>query len=171
MLFTLSQMKKHNTSNHIEDIIYRLPRFLVTAHTQCFLRVEGNRTNTTFINNTAEKGDVLYGGLVALSFKNVSDMTMQSSEQPFRRITSDPSRVCICGEEGPDCLTVVDPVHHSVYPGQTLTLSVSVVGQDFGTVTEYVYAQYLKPSAHGGQLVYKNRTLSLLHTTYLQQSF
>ena len=154
--------EKTYTSNHIEDIIYRLPRFLVTTHTQCFLRVEGNRTNTarlTFINNTAEKGgDVLYGGLVAtgydgdwnclLSFKNISDMTMQSSEQPFRRITSDPSRVCICGEEGPDCLTVVDPAHHSVYPGQTLTLSAAVVGQDFGTVTGYVYAQFLKLSPH-----------------------
>ena len=154
--------EKTYTSNHIEDIIYRLPRFLVTTHTQCFLRVEGNRTNTarlTFINNTAEKGgDVLYGGLVAtgydgdwnclLSFKNISDMAMQSSEQPFRRITSDPSRVCICGEEGPDCLTVVDPVHHSVYPGQTLTLSAAVVGQDFGTVTGYVYTQFLKLSPH-----------------------
>ena len=154
--------EKTYTSNHIEDIIYRLPRFLVTTHTQCFLRVEGNRTNTarlTFINNTAEKGgDVLYGGLVAtgydgdwnclLSFKNISDMAMQSSEQPFRRITSDPSRVCICGEEGPDFLTVVDPLHHSVYPGQTLTLSAAVVGQDFGTVTGYVYAQYLKSSPH-----------------------
>ena len=151
-----------DTSSRIEDIIYRLPGFSVTTRTQCFLRVEGERTNTarlTFINNTAEKGgDVLYGGLVAtgydgdwnclLSFKNISDMAMQSSEQPFRRITSDPSRVCICGEEGPDCLTVVDPVHHSVYPGQTLTLSAAVVGQDFGTVTGYVYAQFLKPSPH-----------------------
>ena len=149
-------------STRIDDIVYSLPAFSVSSYTQCFLRVEGDRTNTarlTFINNTAEKGgDVLYGGLVAtgydgdwnclLSFKNISDMTTQSREQPFRRITSDPSRVCICGEEGPDCLTVVDPAHHSVYPGQTLTLSAAVVGQDFGTVTGYVYAQFLKPSPH-----------------------
>ena len=106
-----------------------------------------------FINNTADKGgDVLYGGLVAsgydgdwnclLSFKNISDMTQQSSEQPFRRITSEPSRVCLCGEGAPDCMIVVDPIYHHLYPGQTLSLSLAVVGQDFGTVYGNVYAHF-----------------------------
>ena len=121
-----------------------------TTGTQCFIQVNATRSNTahlTFINNTAvEGGDVLYGGLLAagydgdwdclLSFKNISDMTDQSS---VRQITSAPSRVCLCHDTSPDCLIVVDPTSHTIYPGETLTVSVAVVGQDFGTVSGYVY--------------------------------
>ena len=123
-----------------------------TTATQCFIQVKATRSNTahlTFINNTAvEGGDVVYGGLIAagydgdwnclLSFKNISDMMDQSSD---RQITSAPSRVCLCHDTSPDCLIVVDPTSHTIYPGETLTVSVAVVGQDFGTVSGYVYAQ------------------------------
>ena len=110
-----------------------------------------NTAHLTFINNTAMKGgDVVYGGLVAagydgdrnclLSFKNISDMTSQSNA---RQITSEPSRVCLCHDTSPDCLIVADPTTHTLYPGETLTVSVVVVGQDFGTVSGYVYAQVI----------------------------
>ena len=126
--------------------------FIDTTGTQCFIQVNATRSNTahlTFINNTAvEGGDVVYGGFIAagydgdwnclLSFKNISDMMDQSS---VRQITSAPSRVCLCHDTSPDCLIVVDPTSHTIYPGETLTVSVAVVGQDFGTVSGYVYAQ------------------------------
>ena len=127
----------------------------VASGTRCFIQVEGDRSHSprlTFINNTArEGGDVLYGGLVAagydgdwnclLSFKNMSDMTNQSSE---RRITSAPSRVCSCHDHSsPDCLVVVDPTTYTLYPGQTLTVSAAVVGQDFGIVSGDVYTQFM----------------------------
>ena len=86
-----------------------------------------NTTHLTFINNTAvEGGDVVYGGLIAagydgdwnclLSFKNISDMMDQSS---VSQITSVPSRVCLCHDTSPDCLIVVDPTSHNLYPGET----------------------------------------------------
>ena len=127
----------------------------IASGTRCFVQVEGDRSHSprlTFINNTAgEGGDVLYGGLVAagydgdwnclLSFKNMSDTTAQSCE---RRITSAPSRVCSCHDHSsPDCLVVVDPTTHTLYPGQTLTVSAAVVGQDFGIVSGDVYAQFM----------------------------
>ena len=127
----------------------------IASGTQCFIRVEGERSHSprlTFINNTAgEGGDILYGGLVVagydgdwnclLSFKNMSDMTNQSSE---RRITSAPSRVCSCHDHSsPDCLVVVDPTTYTLYPGQTLTVSAAVVGQDFGIVSGDVYTQFM----------------------------
>ena len=128
---------------------------LATSETKCFVRVEGNRSHTrlTFINNTAEKGgDVLHGGLVALgwdgnwncllSFKNISNMS-----ESLSTISSAPSRVCICNETGyPNCLTVVDPIQRSVYPGETITIPAVVVGQDFGTVSGSVHAQITKPA-------------------------
>ena len=117
-------------------------------------------TRLTFINNTAESGgDILYGGLVAtgydgdwnclLSFENISDMTRQSSEMPSRHITSDPSRVCICHDTRPDCLIVVDTEEHFTYPGQNITLSAAVVGQDFGIVKGRLVAQmFSSPDSH-----------------------
>ena len=131
---------------------------LITSRTKCFVHVEGSRSyaRLTFLNNTAGKGgDVLYGGLVALgydgdwncllNFKNISDMSQQRGLSP---ISSAPSRVCFCNATGqPDCLTVADPTQHVIYPGQTITISAVLVGQDFGTATGSVFAQFLYTTA------------------------
>ena len=75
-----------------------------------------------------------------LSFKNISDMSQQSG---LSLISSTPSQVCLCSETGqPDCLTVADPTTRVIYPGQTITIPAVVVGQDFGTVTGSVFAQF-----------------------------
>ena len=142
---TLSDIKNYNSIGS-----------LTTSMTKCFIHVEGSRSDTrlVFINNTAGKGgDVLYGGLVALgwdgdwncllSFKNISDMSQQSG---LSTITSNPSRVCLCKDAEPDCLTVADPTTHHIYPGQTIIIPAVVVGQDFGTVTGFVYAKLLNTS-------------------------
>ena len=103
------------------------------------------------MNNSAGKGgDILYGGHVfhgldgdwncLLGFKNISNI----SQNGLSLITSDPSRVCLCNRSGqPDCLIVADPTQHSIYPGQSINISAVVVGQDFGTVSGSVYAQFL----------------------------
>ena len=127
---------------------------MVTPRTRCFLSVEDNRSQARliFTNNTADKGgDVVYGGLVAmgydgdwnclLSFKNISDMSQQNG---LSVISSEPSRVCLCHDGQPDCLTVADPITRNIYPGQTITLPAVVVGQDFGTVTGSVIPQFLQ---------------------------
>ena len=159
-------------SIEIENLIYSIGIFSRTLVSSCFIYTQTPRPETvrlTFINNTAEKGgDVLYGKLVStgydgnwnclLSFKNISDMTRQSIEQPFRRITSEPTRVCLCGERGPDCMIVVDTTHHHLYPGQTLTLTLAVVGQDFGTVYGIIYARLLKVGNDEGDVFMGNET-------------
>ena len=120
----------------------------------CFLTTQGSRSQTqlSFSNNTAgEGGDILYGGhlLYGLdgdwncleSFRNISNISQNS----LSLITSDPSRVCLCNDDGqPDCLIVTDPTPHSLYPGQSVKISAVVVGQDFGTVAGTVYAQFLQ---------------------------
>ena len=154
--FYINMKENIDTSVYMKDLTSENPNQFETIQTNCFLRVEGSRGDPrlTFINNTADKGgDVLYGGLVAsgydgdwnclLSFKNISDMSRQSNRQPFKRITSEPSRVCLCHNQVPDCLIVVDPTVHSLYPGETLTLPLVVVGQDFGTVSGFAHARLL----------------------------
>ena len=128
---------------------------VIATYTECFLHVEGSRSQKRmeFVNNTAGKGgDVLCGGLVALgwdedwnclfTFKETSDFTEQSS---LSLVSSTPSRVCFCNSTGhPDCLTVADPVTHTMYPGQTIIIPGVIVGQDFGTVAGSVFAQFVK---------------------------
>ena len=155
-VFYIITEELYETSISLQDIIqYNGGGSLITSKTECFVNVEGSclrlHARLTFINNTAGRGgDVLYGGLVALgydgdwncllSFKNISYMSQQSG---LSLISSDPSRVCLCNETGqPDCLTVADPTTRVIYPGQTITIPAVVVGQDFGTVTGSVFAQF-----------------------------
>ena len=147
----------YDRSVSIEDVYdFSIPSSFA-LRTRCFLSVEGDRSQARlfFTNNMAGKGgDVVYGGLVALgydgdwncllSFKNISDISQQNG---FSVISSEPSRVCLCRNGQPDCLTVADPVTRNIYPGQTITLPAVVVGQDFGTVTGSVIAQILQTDA------------------------
>ena len=154
-VFYIETEESYGTSMSLQDILSENDRGTRTTSTaECFVRVEGSRSHArlTFINNTAGRGgDVLYGGFVALgydgdwncllSFKNISDMSQQSG---LSLISSAPSRVCLCNEAGqPDCLTVADPTTRDIYPGQNITIPAVVVGQDFGTVTGSVFAQFL----------------------------
>ena len=66
------------------------------------------------------------------TFKEISDFTEQSS---LSLVSSTPSRVYFCTSTGhTDCLTVADPVTHTMYPGQTINIPGVIVGQDFSTV-------------------------------------
>ena len=154
-VFKITTEELYETSMSLQDIVVNLKiSSMITSRRECFVNVEGSRSHAQliFINNTAGRGgDVLYGELVTLgydgdwncllSFKNISNMSQQSG---LSRISSAPSRVCLCNETGqPDCLTVADPTTRVMYPGQTITIPVVVVGQDFGTVNGSVFAQFL----------------------------
>ena len=135
----------------------------------CFLSTEGTRTQTrfTFVNNSAAKGgDLLYGEEILLgldensnrncldSFKSISNILQNG----LSLISSDPLRVCLCNGSGqPDCLLAADRKPHSIYSGQTINISAVVVGQNFGTVAGFVYAQFLQnaspPQLESGQKV------------------
>ena len=132
--------------------MYSGPPFLQST---CFVNIlRILEVKMTFVNNSAGKGgDILYGGHVALgldggrncleNFKYVSKIWQNS----LSLIASDPSRVCFCNETGhPDCLTLVDPTPHSIYPGQSFNISAVVVGQQFGAVSGSVNAHFLHRS-------------------------
>ena len=120
----------------------------------CFLEASTPPKSLHFINNSAgQGGDVLYGGNLEMEcltwnhactescltfFKTISDISPNSSSS---KISSDPSRVCLCDTQGKsDCSIVSEGF--SIYPGQSVTLSAVVVGQDFGTVLGTVFAQF-----------------------------
>ena len=128
------------------------------SHRKCFLNILLDRSQIQFIfvNNSAGMGgDILYGGQVAFSFdgdwnclesfENIS--TIHVYQNDYSLISSDPSRVCFCNKSrNPDCMIFSHKMVHSFYPGQDISISAVIVGQNFGTVAGSVFAQYLKRS-------------------------
>ena len=155
-----------------------------TVLSDCFMEVEGgySQARLTFQNNSAAQGgDIVYGGSLGrackdndypqvcdtcqFKFQNVST-TENSTLSP---VSSDPSRVCVCAYDEPNCLTIFETMQnneHGIYPGQTLMISAVVVGQNFGTVAGSVYAQFVKlPSTDNTpQLVQRQETQGVEHT-------
>ena len=119
--------------------------------------------NLIFANNSAGKGgNIVYGGNLAYGFsgnKNCMDTfkdILNISETSLSLISSDPLRVCLCNQSGlPDGMLLVDPTPHSIYPGQTISISAVVVGQDWGTVAGSVYAQFLHKSTPKNIIYFK----------------
>ena len=63
-------------------------------------------------------------------------------------ISSEPTRVCHCNEYiVPKCAEksfILSTLDHPIYPGESFTRSVAIVGKEFGTVSGSVYANFLK---------------------------
>ena len=132
--------------------------------TECFIQVEGGHTqrHLTFLNNRAGLGgNELYGGGLQHACNDkckgspqrrsdtcLYEFLIESDIQTptLSNISSDPSRVCLCVGEKPDCLNIFKTIQtneHGPYPGQTIEISAVVVGQNFGTVSGAVYAQLI----------------------------
>ena len=132
--------------------------------TECFIQVEGGHTqhHLTFLNNRAGLGgNELYGGGLQHACNDkckgspqrrsdtcLYEFLIESDIQTptLSNISSDPSRVCLCVGEKPDCLNIFKTIQtngHGPYPGQTIQISAVVVGQNFGTVSGAVYAQLI----------------------------
>ena len=131
------------------------------SRSPCFLKVEdkSNTAGLIFKDNTAgQGGDVLYGGSLGEActsnrsnakyrcnsclqvFHNISKI----SPKTLSSITSDPSRVCFCINNHPDCFVLFHS-NFSLYSGQRITISAVVVGHDFGTVAGSVYYAHFLP--------------------------
>ena len=146
----------HNYANHTGGGI-KVDKYYAAniGVTDCFLQQVGNNAKFIFDGNKAQDGgDAIYGGkmdqTLTEDLKSCVDTLMgsshfiNSSPNNLSLISSDPSRVCFCEDNRPQCLEYTRNV--SVYPGQTFGVSVYVVGQYFGTVQGIVYAQFLNKS-------------------------
>ena len=118
-----------------------------------------------FVNNSASNGgDNIFGGSLGhfcsmnslrekINFFTLYNMMKEDGQISFSSIASDPSRVCLCNDMGtPQCTVVFDESGYSLYPGQTLSLSAVVVGQLFGTVSGFLFAQFLPNTLTDGEV-------------------
>ena len=112
------------------------------SHSECFLQLEQYDSDKvlTFVNNSAEKGgDVMYGRKhtpCLLLFNNISHISPDS----LSKVASDPCDVCICSNNTPECSEVVEV---DIFPGQSFSVSVVIVGEEGGTVAGSVFATFV----------------------------
>ena len=173
-IYSTSTVGVHSDSSYDEFTV--LP--------DCFMEVEGgySQARLTFQNDSAALGgDIVYGGSLGRACKN-DDLVSPCDTCQFKfqsvssienstlsPVSSDPSRVCLCADDEPDCLTIFETIQnneHGIYPGQTLMISAVVVGQNFGTFAGSVYAQFVKlPSTDNTpQLAQRQDTQGVEHT-------
>ena len=126
----------------------------VALSSECIFQTDGKVTGKklVFENNSAGSGgDVVYGGLMGIAtttddlscLKQFKILSQIDQTNTLSAISSQPSRVCICSTRLPDCRIIFYTLPEPVYPGQMVYLPAVVVGQNFGTGTGSVYAQFL----------------------------
>ena len=130
----------------------------------CFNTALGSfkdKIHLAFSGNSATAGSAIFGGEIDEAITNimfkygsntftttVGDMFQylfsvsinESNAQPT--ISSNPNRICGCVNDQPDCSDTPSPYEVSVYPGQTVGVSLVAVGQRNGTVPSTTTAQY-----------------------------
>ena len=122
-----------------------------------------DKINLAFSGNSATAGSAIFGGEIDEAITNImfakyptentftttvgdlfqylfSVSINESNAQPT--ISSNPNRICGCVNGQPDCSDSPSPYEVTVYPGQTVGVSLVAVGQRNGTVPATTTAKY-----------------------------
>ena len=101
-----------------------------------------------FQDNTGNAaGSSIYGGWVDLCSKlgGTSDFDtifhIEDASKQLSPVSSNPTRVCICTNDLPDCN--ITQYNVTAYPGETFQLTAVAVGQRFGTVPYPVESKFI----------------------------
>ena len=129
----------------------------------CFLHLASykDKINISFSGNSAKAGSVLFGGEIEETVSNIKFKDLLyvyyvtvgnlfqliinvniDDTNVWPTISSNPNRICRCINDQPDFTNTPSPYEVSVYPGQTLGVSLVAVGQRNGTVPSTITAQY-----------------------------
>ena len=128
----------------------------VELEVQCFYRFSGkvSQRRLHFCNNTSvQGGDSIFGGSVDdclneknnfLNFDFNNNIEFCNEDNSTSLISSNPKRLCFCSQN----LVVCDQLkaNISVIPGQSFELSITAVGQRYGTTIAIVVAKFIDPS-------------------------
>ena len=121
-----------------------------------FLDYDANSSNISFCNNSATKGgDHIYGAfmhsgvcLTAVAADSILSCCAQKYfyyvPKSISSVSSDPLRVCLCDNGTQLCNESHVPI--KVHPGETFTVSVLIVGADFGATVGSVHAVFENPT-------------------------
>ena len=148
----------NNSAQETGGAIHVEPDLTRMAELKCFYRIEDYCTVTLYFTNNSAKigGDNVYGASLAycqyytLSYQDcpiIINTTLLDARESS--VSSNPIYVCICDDESrPQCTnTSFINMSMSVYPSEKFTLSVTIVGADYGMTIGNVYANLLLASS------------------------
>ena len=133
-----------------------------------------------FVNNLAHvAGDNIYGASLAWCNGSVVHMDPKNNST-LSSVSGSPLRVCRCDNQHKPLCRNISHNHFSLsyYPGETITVSIVVVGGDWGATPGMVYAGFqppytssiLKPSGQYNQWINESRCTLRNYTVYSNQS-
>ena len=143
--------------NTVNNSLFRIFHDATISNQKCFYSSEKDRdqTKAVFTDNNALMGGRDIFGPTSISytdqwqcqitksklfnFANYSQSTGLQSQ-----VASDPSRVCFCSEDIPQCENRTYLIQNETrYPGESFTISVVLVGFNFGRVAGTIYTDTL----------------------------
>ena len=123
-----------------------------------------DKINISFSGNSAKAGSAIFGGDIDKTLSNIKFRQNSDADNIFlvkigdlfnylfnvsidaknngSAISSNPNRICRCINGQPDFSDPPSPYEVSVYPGQTIGVSLVAVGQRNGTVPSTTFAKY-----------------------------
>ena len=115
-------------------------------YVRCFYYYDSDAESTVgtnysfyFSNNSAFIGYDIYGA----SLKLCKGITVHYESNPSpSSVSGHPTQVCRCMEHNPQCNNPTNISTHNIYPSETLTIPIAIVGGDWGTTTGTVYASF-----------------------------
>ena len=141
--------------------------------------------NVYFLDNLAiNGGDDIYGSTIekyCFKLEQACSISMiHESHQGHSSISSNPTRICLCDDQGvPQCHNHSYLMKsYSIHPGETFTISAAVVGGAFGTTVGTVHAgflhsseqYFLNPTSQYGQAIESKQCSTLNYTIHSNQT-
>ena len=141
IVFTANRANGTGGAIHVEDeffLLYCLPESEYNLD-ECFFQVPENYSDIhlVFDGNSAAVGSDIYGGMIdrcLLPHQNTTNSSTVfnaiADNYSKLRISSPPYQLCHCNESTNDCLNYI--VDYTVYPGESINISVLTMGQRQG---------------------------------------
>ena len=108
--------------------------------------------DVSFTNNSARSGGHDIYGASLKECKAPTNRSLNFDTQKYFHFNTDtlssvsnsPSRVCVCENGKPQCANLSSIyMSRTVYPGETITIPVVIVGGDFGTTKGTIYVRFV----------------------------
>ena len=164
MVFENNIALRYGGAIYVDDASYRNGKYNKKLVLQCSIEQVPQPSKIDFTNNTALiSGDALYGGWIDFCSKTIKWIKILTNPSPamtvhdqfinlsntcqeFSKVSSNPSRVCLCVNYIPQCNITQYKHEQPLSPGQSLQIYAVAVGQRFGTVPSVVIARFVNTS-------------------------
>ena len=151
--FTRNHAQQYGGALYVEEPTPEIKFHIHSYKIRCFFNLPPHLNaipRLMFANNTADTaGSILYGGWIEFCTNSTGKpgtdvfnemFHFQKALHQLSPVSSNPTRVCVCINNHPDCS--ITNYNVTVYPGETFQIPAVAVGQMFGTVPFTVNSRF-----------------------------